>query len=130
MSPTVAPLVDVYVVESLPALTVIDPPAGIPKLDSDVFVESTAVPVPVAGAGAELDEDDDGEPVELDDDELVLPDKMLCIAADNWELTRSNAVWLAMLARPLPKLVSAELMALITESVASVELSSDCACCQ
>jgi hypothetical protein len=45
-------------------------------------------------------------------------------------LTRFNAVLLAMLASPLPKLVSAELMALITESVAAVELSLDCACCQ
>jgi hypothetical protein len=122
--------VDVYFVELAPAVTVIEPPAGMPRFASGVLIDSVAVPVPVAGAGEDSEEDDDEEPLELADDEPVLPDKMFCIAAVNWELTRSKALWLAMLASPLPKLVSAELMALITESVAAVLLSSDCACCQ
>ena len=69
-------------------------------------------------------------PEELDDDEPVLPFKMSWIAADNWEWTRLRAVWLAMLARPLPKLVWAAPMALITKSVAEMELSFAWACCQ
>lgn len=129
-SPTVSVPVDLYVVALAPAPIVIVPPARIPRSDRGVLIESAAVPVPVAGDGDELEEDEEDAPEELDDDEPVLPFKMSWIAADNWEWTRLRAVWLAMLARPLPKLVSAEPMALITESVAEMELSFAWACCQ
>jgi len=115
-----------------PALTVMEPPAGIPRMDSGVLMLSKAVPVPVAGDAEEPDEleEDDEEVVEFDDDEFVSPDKMLCIAADSWEFTRFKAVWLAILARPLPRLVCAVAIALITEVVAAVSLSLDCASLQ
>ena len=43
---------------------------------------------------------------------------------------RFSAVELAMPAKPLPRLVSAELIALMTEVEAAIELSFCCACCQ
>lgn len=108
-----------------------EPPAGIPRMDSGVLMLSKAVPVPVAGEAEEPDELEEGdEEVEFDDVELVSPDKMLCIAADSWELTRFKAVWLAILARPLPRLVCAVAIALITEVVAAVWLSLDWASLQ
>jgi hypothetical protein len=89
-----------------------------------------AVPVAVAGTAAEPDDPEEPEEVEESDegdDEVELFEaSRLCIAAVNWVLTRLNAVWLAMLASPLPKLVSAELMAEITESVAACALLSLC----
>ena len=115
------------------------PPARIPRLDSVVPVVSGVVPVPLAGAADVLAEEPldpeelDDDAVDEDDDEVsdVPPDfSTFSIAADNSLLVRFRAVWLAMLAKPLPKLVSAELMALITESLAVLVFSFSCACCQ
>ena len=116
------------------------PPGRIPSIDSEVLAVSGTVPVPVAGAPDVLPEEPldpeepaDDDAVDEDDDEVsdVPPEfSTFSIAAYNSVLVRFRAVWLAMLAKPLPKLVSAELMALITESVAEVVLSSACACCQ
>src|SRR5580704_11003349 len=113
------------------------------SVDSEVLMVSGTVPVPVAGAPDVLAEeplDSDDDALDEEDDEVsdVPPDfSTFSIAADNWVLVRFSAVWLAMLAKPLPKLVSAELMALITELVAAVELSFSWAllqqswsCCQ
>ena len=123
--PIVSVPVDAYVVVLVPALTVIVPPARMPSVDSGVFADRTTVPVPLAG-DPEVEEPEEAEPLpELDDDEPVLPDRMLWIAALSCESTRFNAVPLAMLAKPLPKLVSAVLMASMTESVASMESVCD-----
>lgn len=120
-----------------PAPTVIVPPGRIPSVARDVAVVSTTVPVPVAGAAVELLVADELEPEAalvdpLDEEELELPDacSCCCTSAVIWLSTRFKALELAMLARPLPKFVSAELMALITESVAVVVLSFSSACCQ
>jgi hypothetical protein len=84
---------------------------------------SGAVPVAVAGAAAvALDEDEEVDPL---DDVLVPPDRTLCIAAVSWVLTRSSAVLFAMLARPLPRLVSADDIALMIDVVALMVLSFD-----
>jgi len=113
----------------LPVPTVMVPPGRIRSVDSEVLMVSGTVPVPVAGAPDVLAEeplDSDDDALDEEDDEVsdVPPDfSTFSIAADNWVLVRFSAVWLAMLAKPLPKLVSAELMALITELVAAVELS-------
>lgn len=130
-SPTVSEPDDAYVVVLSPALTVIMPPARIPRVDSGVPKVSGAVPVATAGFAEELlwlEELEEGvEPVV---DEPVLPSRMFSIAADSWEFTRFKAVLLAILARPLPKLVSAELIAFMTESLAAVSLALCCCCCQ
>jgi hypothetical protein len=88
----------------LPALTEIVPPASTPRLDSEVPVVSGTVPVPVAGAPVELGVEDD--PVEAVDEDVdadvdVVPDRTCCTSAEIWLFTRSSAVLLAMLARPL-----------------------------
>ena len=120
----------------LPVPTVIVPPGRIPSVDSEVLVVSSAVPVPVAGAPDVLAEEpldpDDVAVDEGDDDVSEVPPEFstFWIAAVNSVLVRFRADWLAMLAKPLPKLLSAELMALITEVVAEVELSFSWACCQ
>jgi hypothetical protein len=123
-SPTVSLPVDAYVVVLPPALIVTVPPALIPSVDNDVLVVSGAVPVPTAGEAEdpELGEDEDEEePVGVE-----LPDSTLCIAAVNSEWTRFKAVSLAMLAKPLPKLVSAELIAEISASLADKDAASLC----
>jgi len=70
------------------------------------------VPVPVAGEpreelapAAEFEPADDEEPDDpVDDDDFELPDWLCCnaawMAAVRAVLTRLNAVWFAMLARP------------------------------
>lgn len=73
-SPTVSVPVDVYVVVLAPSLTVIVPFARMPRVNSDVLVESGAVPVPEPGAArveapAELEE---LEPEELEPDAGLL----------------------------------------------------------
>jgi hypothetical protein len=81
---------------------------------------SGTVPVPVAGAlttggvaldAAELGEDETDEAVELVDDEAVEPVdagfSAPCTAAESAVLTRSKAVWLAMLARPVDSVLVA-----------------------
>ena len=125
---TVSVPVDVYVVVLVPSLTVMLPSAGIPRVKSEVAGVSGTVPVPVAAEPVEaelaeleeveeLDELDvedveDGDAVDpLDDDVVELPEtdwSALCTAAVSSVLTRFRAVWLAMLAKPLDKLVSAE----------------------
>lgn len=131
--PTVSLPVDAYVVVLLPALTVMMPPARTPSVDRDVLSVTGAVPVAAAAVGPELLGLEDAVGVLAGEGEVsdVPPDfSTFCIAADNWVLTRFRAVWLAMLAKPLPKLASAELMAPITELVAALMLSFARACCQ
>lgn len=109
-SPTVSVPVERYVVVVRPVVTVILPPERIPRLASEVFVESGAVPVATAGAPAVLLELEDPEEPELEDDaaelpvddEVELPEgcKAACTAATNSEFTRLRAVPLAMLAKP------------------------------
>lgn len=106
-----------------PALMVMEPPARMPRLASEVSTDNEAVPVAVAGVAAESDDDEDGDVVV---GALELPDKMFWMSDVSSVFTRFNAVELAMLARPLPKLVSAELIAEMTELVADSELSSLC----
>lgn len=85
-----------------------------------MLTESAFVPVPVAATGTVfvgIDEevvDDNGCP--------VLPDRTFWISCESCVLTRFSAVELAMLARPLPRLASAELIAPMTASVAAMEL--------
>ncbi len=135
-SATVSVPVDVYVVVLVPSLTLMVPVVGIPRVNSEVLVVSGIAPVPVAGEPKkweevkkpdgleepeelELEEDDDEDALEpLDDDELPDEDcSALCTAVDSSVLTRFNAVWLAMLARPLAKLVMAEPIVVISVSV-------------
>ena len=66
------------------------------------------------------------EELDVEDGDEVVPSSRFWIACDNCELTRLKAVLLAMLARPLPKLASAEPMASITELVAACELLALC----
>jgi hypothetical protein len=122
----------------LPVVTVIAPPFGMPRVKREVPDESGAVPVPVAGVGevgaVEVDELELDEPeldaverLELEEPELddpvdevespVADCKADCTAAESCVLTRLNAVWFAMLARPVDKFVIAELITLITASV-------------
>jgi hypothetical protein len=79
--------------------------------------------VPVAGAAttgaaAALDEDEADEAVELVDDEAVEPVaagfSAPCTAAESAVLTRSKAVWLAMLARPVASVLDAPNIWLMT----------------
>ena len=127
-SPTVSVPVEVYVVMFLPALIVIVPPERIPRSDSGVLIESAFVPVPVAATGMVCEGVD--EAVVDDDGWPVLPDKTFWISCESCVLTRFRALWLAILARPLPNAVSAEPMALMTELVAASELSFCLPCCQ
>jgi len=129
----------------VPSLTVIVLLPGIPRVNKDVLGDNGTVPVPVAGEAETLDEleelgeaegleefdeleeldeldevelDDDEDAVERLDDEVPCTDcSALCTAAVSWLLTRSKAVWLAMLANPLDRLVIAEP---ITEMSASL----------
>ena len=81
---------------------------------------SGILPVPVAGApttggvvleAAALDEDEADEAVELVDDDAVEPAdpgfSAPCTAAESAVLTRSKAVWLAILARPVVSVLEA-----------------------
>lgn len=125
-----------YVVVLVPSLTVTEPFAGIPRVNSEVLGVSGTVPVPTAGepdvleeleefeTAEELEEledvdpEDDEDAVEALDDELPCTDcSALCTAAVSWLLTRFKAVWLAMLASPLDRLVSAELITEMSESL-------------
>lgn len=112
------------------------PPGRIPRLDSVVPVVKVAVPTPVAGLGdaaAVLDDpvlDEDVELLELDEDAELpvdedpeLPCRRLSIPDMSCEFTRCRAWPLAMLARPFPRLVSADCIAEITALVAEIELS-------
>lgn len=122
-----------------PVPTVIVPPGRIPSVASEVLVVSGTVPVPVAGepepvavpAGEavepELDVELDDVPLDpAGDEELPDEDCNTCwTIAEIWLLTRLRAVWLAMLDRPLDRLVSAEAMTLI--SAASAEEAWLCA---
>jgi hypothetical protein len=102
----------------VPSLTVKLPLVKKPRPNSDVPLVSGTVPVPVAAAAttgaaaleaAELDEDD--EPVALvDEDAVGLADvgfSAPCTAAVSAVLTRSSAVWLAMLAKPVVSVLDA-----------------------
>jgi len=114
-SPTVLSVVGLKFVVLVPSLTVIVLFGAIPRVNSDVPPVSGIVPVPVAG-----------EPVveagvlePFDDVELLVWDwTALCAAASSSELTRSKAVWLAMLARPLTSLVMSEPIAVISALLA------------
>lgn len=119
--------VDAYVVALVPSLTVIVPFGGIPRVSSGVFNVSGTVPVPVAGTGLdEFERPAELEELELEDEGgdadavgLLLEDdrSSLCMAAVSWVLTRVNAVWLAMLARPFAWLIIAEPIAEISASL-------------
>ena len=91
----------------VPSLTVIVPFSGIPRVKSDVFAESGTVPVPVAG-----------EPVveALEVGAACEACTALCNAAVNWALTRSCAILVAMLARPVASLVMTPPIAVISAS--------------
>ena len=110
----------------MPSLTEKLPRVKNPRPSSEVPDVNGTVPVPVAGAakataGVEaLDVEDDAvEVVEvvdaLDDDELVDDGlSALCTAAVSAVLTRSRAVWLAMLAKPVASVVDAPNIWLMT----------------
>ena len=104
----------------VPSLTVKLPLVKKPRPRSDVPLVSGTLPVPVAGAlttggvaleAAAPDEDDADEAVELVDDGAVDPAdagfSAPCTAAESAVLTRSNAVWLAILARPVVSVLDA-----------------------
>lgn len=113
-SATVSLPVEVYWVVLVPSSMLKVPPGRMPRLESVVLVVSGTVPVPVAGVGDEVEEadvDDDADALEsLDEDELLELSEVPSACwtnAEIWLLTRLSAVWLAMLARPFPRLVSA-----------------------
>ena len=113
----------------MPALTVTVPPGRIPSDDNEVPVESRAVPIAVAGeAGvlAALDPDEVEDPVEPLVEDVELPEgfNTCSTSAEIWLLVRFKAVWLAMLAKPFAKLVSAWPMTLIRAASADVAASS------
>ena len=107
----------------MPSLTVKLPLVKKPRPNSGVPLVSGTVPVPVAGAATtgaaalgavelvedEADEADEG--VELaDDDAVELADAGFsapCTAAESAVLTRSKAVWLAILASPVVSVLDA-----------------------
>jgi hypothetical protein len=101
----------------VPSLTVKLPLVKKPRPNSDVPLVSGTVPVPVAAAATtgaavlEAAELDDDEAVELvDEDAVGLADVGLsapCTAAVSAVLTRSRAVWLAMLAKPVVSVLDA-----------------------
>jgi hypothetical protein len=108
-----------------------------------MLVESGTVPVPVAsgldelvalGEVEELAELEEAELFEeeepLDPDEVEVVELLVppfrdcsadCTALLSWVLTRLNAVWLAILARPVDRFVIAELITLMTASVCARE---------
>jgi hypothetical protein len=128
-SATVSVPVDVYFVMFVPSLMLNVPPGNSPNDESEALLVRGTVPIPIAGAPgvlAELELDDvveDDEVVLFVDADVELPDgfNAACTAADSWDLTRLSACPLAMLARPLPRLVSAWPMTLMSEA------SADCA---
>ena len=100
----------------VPSLTVKLPLVKKPRPNSGVPLVSGTLPVPVAaalttGAAAALDEDEADEAVELVDDDAVEPVdagfSAPCTAAESAVLTRSKAVWLAILARPVVSVLDA-----------------------
>ena len=106
--------------EKVPSLTVKLPLVKKPRPRSDVPLVSGTVPVPVAAAATtgaaalgavELVEDEADEAVELaDGDAVELADAGFsapCTAAESAVLTRSKAVWLAILARPVVSVLDA-----------------------
>lgn len=121
----------------MPSLTVIALFGGIRRVDSGVLAVSGTVPIPVASEPAEFEEPDeleepdgpedpeeDGEddPVELAEEDAVEPPDWDCcnalwMAAVSALLVRVNASWLAIRARPLDKVVIAELITEITASL-------------
>jgi hypothetical protein len=107
-------------VVKVPSLTVKLPLVKKPRPRSDVPLVSGTVPVPIAAAlttggvaleAAALDEDEADEAVELvDDDAVEVVDAGFsapCTAAESAVLTRSKAVWLAILARPVVSVLDA-----------------------
>ena len=95
---------------------------------------SGTVPVPLAGAakataGVEaLDVEDDA--VEALDDVVELVDEglsALCTAAVSAVLTRSKAVWLAMLARPVASVVDAPNIWVMTAELSACDWVPCCA---
>lgn len=129
----------------MPSLTVIALLGGIRSVDSGVLKVRGTVPVPVAREPAddeepdefeELDEAEELEDVEDDDpvelaEEFEPADWVCCsalwIAAVSAVLVRANASWLAMLDRPLDKLVVAEPIDEISASVLASDWERDCA---
>jgi hypothetical protein len=113
-----------------PAPMVIAAPAGMPRIDKEVFVVNGAVPFPMAGAAPEMDEpeidaDDEDDAADDDDDvELPVGSRRLCIAAEICELTRLRAAPFAMLDKPRERLASAEVITLIRAFCADVARSS------
>jgi hypothetical protein len=111
-----------------PALTWKSSLARIPRLDSDVPVVSRAVPMAVAGVGAELEDVAEPDALEAADAEdavevpvdVELPEgcSKLWTSEISWELTRFKAVLLAILERPLDRVVIALPITLINESSA------------
>jgi hypothetical protein len=99
-------------VVKVPSLTVKLPLVKKPRPNSGVPLVSGTVPVPVAGAlttaAAALEAE--GLVALVDDDALELADvgfSAPCTAAVSAVLTRSKAVWLAMLAKPEDSVVDA-----------------------
>ena len=103
-----------------------------PRPKSDVPLVSGTVPVPIAAAltaggvaleAAALDEDEADEAVELvDEDEVELVDigfSAPCTAAVRAVLTRSRAVWLAMLAKPVVSVLDAPNIWLMTVALSA-----------
>lgn len=133
-SPIVSVPVEVYCVMLVPSSMLNVPPARMPSVDNGVFAVTGTVLVPVAGAGAELELDDvpedDVELVDEDEELLEEPLRTCCIRAVSWDFVRVNASLLAMLARPLPRLVSASCMTVMSESSADCAWLCACACCQ
>jgi len=133
-SPTVSVPVDVYVVVVAAVVTVIVPPARIPKVCSEVPVVSGTVPTAVAGvgvAGVEAVEE-----LVLEDEEELLDDvevsplttcSAFCTSAESAELVRFKAVPLAMLASPLAWSTIAVPITPISEAWALE--AEDWACC-
>jgi hypothetical protein len=116
----------------VPSLTVKLPLVKKPRPNSGVPLVSGTVPVPIAGAAttgaavleaAELDDDEavelvglvDEDAVELADVEFSAP----CTAAVNAVLTRSRAVWLAMLAKPVVSVLDAPNIWLMTVALSA-----------
>src|SRR5580658_9380403 len=97
----------------VPSPTVTVPPGRMPSVNSDVPVVSGAVPIPCAGAGGVLavlvvvELELALGVVELDGEELELPFEFstFSTSCEIWLLTRLIASELAMLERPLDRLV-------------------------
>jgi len=136
------------VVVKVPSLTVTVFFARIPRESNEVPDVSETVPVPLAAAlkvGAELAELEELDALELDEDaelDAALDDaevevepvelpfsaaNALCTADVSCELTRSSAAWLAMLDRPLDRLLEAPNMVEIRLELAVSDWSFCCA---